>query len=60
MTSILLFTPSSISDLALFVFVALAAGYLWLLAIKTHRRASTPLTTIPLAGTFTGIAGTSY
>jgi hypothetical protein len=56
MTSIVFLTPSSISDLTLFVFAALAAGYLWQLAFKTRRRASTPLTTIPLAGAFTGIA----
>lgn len=55
--SILYLTPSSISDLTLFIFAALVAGYLWVLARKSWRRAHKPLPTIFLAGAFTLVAG---
>ncbi len=54
--SILYLTPSSISDLTLFIFIALVAGYLWVLARKSWRRAQKPLPTIFLAGAFTSVA----
>lgn len=50
-------TPSSISDLTLFIFASFVAGYLWYLARKLRQRAHDPLATVFLAGAIALVAG---